>query len=106
MRELLLEAKQGFRMADSTDSLFLMQLVAEDSRRMKNWKLAEFTAEQMLGFDPNYAGGHYEMGMVKIQTGQLDGARSELQKSVELWRNADPDLDELRQAKTQLAALR
>ena len=106
MRELLLEAKQGFRMADSTDSLFLMQLVAEDSRKMKNWKLAEFTAEQMLGFDPNYAGGHYEMGMVKIQTGQLDGARSELQKSVELWRNADPDLDEVRQAKTQLAALR
>jgi len=106
MRELLLQAKEGFRMADSTDSLFLMQLVAEDSRKMKQWKLAEFTAEQMLGFDPNYAGGHYEMGMVKIQIGQADGGRSELEKSVELWRNADLDLDELRQAKTRLTALR
>src|SRR5215469_15156288 len=106
MRELLLQAKEGFRMADSTDSLFLMQLVAEDSRKMKQWKLAEFTAEQMLGFDPNYAGGHYEMGMVKIQIGQADGGRSELEKSVELWRNADLDLDELRQAETRLTALR
>ena len=106
MRELLLQAKEGFKMADSTDSLFLMQLVAEDSRRMKNWKLAEFTAKQMLEFDSNYAGGHYEMGMVKIQTGEADGARSELQKSIELWKNADPDLDELRQAKTQLTTLR
>ena len=106
MRELLLQAKEGFRMADSTDSLFVMQLVADDSRRMKQWRLAEFTAEQMLAFDANYAGGHYEMGMLKIQTGQAYAAKSELQKSIELWRNADLDLDELHQAKTQLAAIR
>ena len=42
MRDLLLQAKEGFRMADSTDSLFLMQLVSEDSRRLKKWDLAQF----------------------------------------------------------------
>jgi len=73
---------------------------------MKNLKLAEFTAEQMLEFDTNYAGGYYEMGMVKIQTGQADDARSELEKSIELWKNADLEVDELRQAKTQLTARR
>ena len=105
MRELLLQAKEGFHMADSTDGLFVMQLVAEDSRHLKKWDLARFAAEQMLGFDANYAGGHYEMGMVKVQAGQAGAAQSELQKAIELWKNADPDLDELRQAKQQSAAL-
>jgi tetratricopeptide (TPR) repeat protein len=105
MRDLLLQAKEGFRMADSTDSLFVMQLVAEDSRHLKKWDLAQFAAEQMLGFDANYAGGHYEMGMVKVHTGQAGAAQAELQKAIELWKNADPDLDELRLAKQQSAAL-
>jgi tetratricopeptide (TPR) repeat protein len=105
MRELLLKAKEGFRQADSTASLFLLQLVAEDSRNLKRWDLAQYAAEQMLGFDANYAGGHYEMGMVKVRTGQAGAARPELQRAIELWKNADSDLDELRQAKQQLAAL-
>jgi len=105
MRDLLLQAKEGFRMADSTDSLFVMQLVAEDSRNLKRWDLAQFAAEQMLGFDSNYAGGHYETAMVRLQTGQGGAAEPELQKAIELWKNADPDLDELRQAKQHLAEL-
>jgi len=104
MRELLLKAKEQFRQADSTGSLFLLQLVAEDSRNLKKWDLAQFAAEQMLGFDANYAGGHYEMGMVKVHTGHAGAARPEFQRAIELWKNADPDLDELRQAKKQLAA--
>ena len=103
MRDLLLKAKEGFRNADSTGSLFLIQLVAEDCRNWKKWDLAQFAAEQMLGFDANYAGGHYEMGMVRLQTGQADAGRAELQKAIELWKNADSDLDELRQAKQHLA---
>lgn len=59
----------------------------------------------MLGFDANYAGGHYEMGMVKVQAGETGAARLELQKAIDLSKNADPDLDELRQAKKHLAAL-
>jgi tetratricopeptide (TPR) repeat protein len=106
MRDLLLKAKEHFRQADSTDSLFLMQLVAEDCRSLKKWDLAEFASEQMLGFDANYAGGHYEMAMVKVQTGQAGAARPELERAIELWKNADPDLDELRQAKQHLTALR
>ena len=105
MRDLMLKAKEHFRQADSTDSLFLLQLVAEDCRNLKKWDLAQFAAEQMLGFDANYAGGHYEMGLVRLRTGQVGAARAELEKAVELWKNADPDLDELRQAKQQLAAL-
>jgi tetratricopeptide (TPR) repeat protein len=105
MRDLLLEAKKQFRQADSTGSLFLIQLIAEDCRNLKKWDLAQFAAEQMLGFDANYAGGHYEMGMVKVQTGQAGAAQPELHTAIELWKNADPDLDELRQAKQHLATL-
>src|SRR5260370_1085127 len=82
------------RSADATGSLFLIQLAAEDCRNLKKWDLAQFAAEQMLGFDANYAGGHYEMGMVKLQTGQVDAAHTELGKAIELWKNADSDLDE------------
>lgn len=42
------------------------------------------------------------MGMVKVETGHADGAPPELRKAIELWKNADPDLDELRQAKQHL----
>lgn len=105
MRDLLLKAKEGFRNADATGSLFLIQLTAEDCRNLKKWALAQFAAEQMLGFDANYAGGHYELGMVSLQTGQMDRARTELGKSIELWKNADPDLIELLQARQHLAAL-
>jgi tetratricopeptide (TPR) repeat protein len=105
MRELMLKAKEHFRQADSTDSLFLLQLEAEDCRNLKKWDLAQFAAEQMLSFDVNYAGGHYEMAMVKVQTGRAGAAQPELQRAIELWKNADLDLDELRQAKQSLAAL-
>lgn len=106
MRDILIKAKEGFRQADSTGSLFLLQLVADDCRRLKKLDLAQFAAEQMLAFDPNYAGGHYEMGMVKVESGHADAAQPELRKAIELWKIADLDLDELRQAKTQLTALR
>ena len=102
MRDILLKAKEGFRQADSTGSLFLLQLVADDCRKMKKLDLAQFAAEQMVAFDPNYAGGHYEMGMVKVEAGHADAAQPELRKAIELWKKADLDLDELRQAKQHL----
>jgi tetratricopeptide (TPR) repeat protein len=105
LRELLLKAKAHYQQADSTGSLFLIQLEAEDCRSLKKWDLAQFAAEQMLAFDTNYAGGHYEIAMIKIQMGQADSARPELQRAIELWKNADPDLEELRQAKQSLTAL-
>jgi hypothetical protein len=78
MRDLLLQAKGQFRQANSTGSLLLIQLVAEDCRNLKKWDLAQFAAEQMLGFDTNYSGGHYEIEMVKVQTGQAVAAQLEL----------------------------
>lgn len=62
MRNLLLKAKEGFRQADSTGSLFLLQLVADDCRKLKKLDLARFAAEQMLAFDPNYAGAITKWG--------------------------------------------
>ena len=76
-----------------------------NARNLRKWDLAWFAAEQMLGFDANYAGGHYEMGMVKVQAGDTGAARSELKRAIELWKNADPDLDELSHAKQQSSAL-
>jgi tetratricopeptide (TPR) repeat protein len=105
MRDLLLKTKEGFRNADATAGLFLIQFVADDARTLQHWELARFAAEQDIRFDPNYAGGHYEMGLVEAHAGNAAGERTELSKAVELWKSADPDLEELVQARKLLAEL-
>jgi tetratricopeptide (TPR) repeat protein len=105
MRDLLLTTKEGFRNADATAGLFLIQLVADDARALQHWELAHFAADQDIKFDPNYAGGHYEMGLVEAHAGNAVGERTELSKAVELWKSADPDLEELVQARQRLAEL-
>jgi len=105
MRELLLKTKEGFRNADATAGLFLIQLVADDARALQHWELARFAAEQDIKFDPNYAGGHYEMGLVEAHAGNAAAERAELGKAIEFWKSADPDLEELVQARKTLAEL-
>lgn len=105
MRDLLAKTKEGFRNADATAGLFLIQLVADDARALQHWELARYAAEQDIKFDPNYAGGHYEMGLVEAHAGNAAAARTELSKAVEFWKSADPDLEELVQARQRLAEL-
>ncbi|MGH9670024.1 MAG: hypothetical protein ACRD3A_07940, partial [Terriglobales bacterium] len=64
LKQLLDKAGEGFRQADATAALFLMQLVAEEARAMQKWDLAAHAADAMLKFDANYAGGHYAKAWV------------------------------------------
>jgi tetratricopeptide (TPR) repeat protein len=105
LREIVSKTKEGFRNADATAGIFLMQLIAADARAMQKWELARFAAEQMIKFDQNYAGGHYELALVEQQQGNAEAARAGFKKAVELWKDADPDLAELNDAEERLAKL-
>ncbi len=105
LREILLKVREGYRNADATAGIFLLQLIASDARALQKWDLARFAAEQMIKFDANYAGGHHALALVEQQQGNTAAATAGLKKAVELWRDADPDLRELDDAEERLAKL-
>jgi tetratricopeptide (TPR) repeat protein len=53
-----------------------------------------------------YATGFYEAGRICQDLGLGDRARENYQKFIELWKNADPDRPELRDARARLAGLK
>jgi tetratricopeptide (TPR) repeat protein len=52
-----------------------------------------------------YALSHYAAGRIRHDQGDLAGARASLAKFLDLWKNADPGLPEVEDAKARLAAL-
>jgi tetratricopeptide (TPR) repeat protein/TolB-like protein len=52
-----------------------------------------------------YALSHYALGRIKQDQGDAHGAKESLAKFLELWKDADPGLPEVQEAKKRLAAL-
>jgi hypothetical protein len=52
-----------------------------------------------------YALSHYAAGRIRQDHGDPAGARQSLAAFLELWKNADPGLPEVEDAKSRLAAL-
>lgn len=53
-----------------------------------------------------YALSHYAVGRIRQAKGDIVGARASLERFLELWKNADPGLSEVKDAKKRLAALK
>jgi tetratricopeptide (TPR) repeat protein len=86
-------------------ALFRLESIARMAREAGHWTLAERAAHWMLEHDRSYAGSHYALGLVLVQRGEREGARSEFAEAVSLWKLADEDLPELRHAREQLNVL-
>jgi tetratricopeptide (TPR) repeat protein len=89
-----------------TQTLFRLETMARSAREVGDWSLAEYTAKQMLDHDAAYGGSHLAYALVLEHQGQAAEARKELEKAKSLWRDADPDLPELKQIATVLASTR
>ena len=50
----------------------------------------------ILAHDPNYAGSHYALALVARHNGDAAIARAEFDLATRYWKNADPDLPELK----------
>ena len=80
-------------------ALFTIEAIARAARDVGNWELAAWAGRQMAEHDPNYAGSHYALALVAEHHGDTLTARAERALVNKYWKNADPDLGELRTGK-------
>jgi len=76
-------------------TIFMLESLARDARKVGDWGLARFVAEQMIEHDPYYAGGHFAIGLVAEHAAETDGARVMFTQAAKLWEHADPEKPEL-----------
>jgi tetratricopeptide (TPR) repeat protein len=79
-----------------TQAIFTLESIARTARDAGDWDIAMWAAHQMLEHDPNYAGAHFALGLVAAHDGDRAAARREFDAARTLWKNADPDLPELK----------
>jgi len=99
-RETLRQVERAMRAIPGPDAwtqtLFRLELIAATAREVGDWELADFTAAQMLDHDPAYAGSHLARALVLEHRGDPAGAAKEFDAARLAWRDADPDLPELK----------
>ena len=99
-RAQLKSVQQAMRAIPGPDAwsqtLFRLESMARSAREVGDWDLAEFTAMQMLDHDAAYGGSHLAMALVLQHRGDTVGAAREFDAARKGWRDADPDLAELK----------
>jgi tetratricopeptide (TPR) repeat protein len=88
-----------------TQTLFTIESAAAFARAAGEWTLASDLAEALRRHDPTYPGTHYALGLAAERRGETAAAQREYQAAIAGWRDADPDLRALQDARTRLAAL-
>lgn len=102
LREALRKSRAATGPDEWIEGLFRIESIARSAREAEEWTLAGEAAQRLLEHDPAYAGGHYATALVAEQRGDVATARREYAEAVRLWASADPELPELRQARTKL----
>ncbi len=87
-------------------ALFELESMAQSARNAGDWELAGFISQQMILYNPNYAGGHFAYGLAAEHDGRSAEARQAFTAAEKLWGKADRDLPELAQIHKGLAARR
>jgi tetratricopeptide (TPR) repeat protein len=80
-----------------TQGLFRLETLARTAREANAWDLAEFLALQMVEHDAAYGGSHLSLALVLRHKGDEPGAARAIEAAKRYWRDADPDLPELKQ---------
>jgi tetratricopeptide (TPR) repeat protein len=79
-----------------SQGLFRLESMARSAMAAGDWELADFLAAQMLDHDAAYGGSHYTRALVLQHNGDESAAAKEVNMARRYWRDADPDLAELR----------
>jgi len=74
---------------------FQLETIAQHARDAGDWKLASFTARNIMEHNPNYAGGYYAMALVAQHAHDAASEAKLLASAQKLWSKADPELPEL-----------
>ncbi|MEQ1908239.1 MAG: tetratricopeptide repeat protein [Vicinamibacterales bacterium] len=98
-RTMLREVVRKIRALPGPDNwvqaLFAMESIAQTARAANDLDFAAWAAQQMVDHDPNYAGGHYELGLAARLRGDQTTWEREVALAARLWANADPSLAEM-----------
>jgi tetratricopeptide (TPR) repeat protein len=86
-------------------ALFTLEAIGKIARDSGDWDLARYTAEQMVEHDPNYAGSHYALGLVREHDGDRAGAVAEYKLAAKYWAEADADMPELVEVRKKIASI-
>lgn len=67
----------------------------------------EFLKAEPLGYEPqeSWILAHYELGKLYQHQGRLDEARKYFERFLDIWKDGDPDLPPLVEARKRLALL-
>jgi tetratricopeptide (TPR) repeat protein len=99
------QALENFNQAASIKSLestFYVNALGEAYYKAEEWDKAEEQFAAVLETNPNYAPTHYLLGLVCEKTNRKEEAKERFQKFVDIWRDADGDLPQLREARKRL----
>jgi len=103
LKEVLNGLMAARRSGDAVNYLFNMLYIGQQARSADDWDLADTAAQQLLVFDPSYAGGHYIAAIVAEHKGDSATAWKELTAAERLWGQADPELPEIIDMRKKLA---
>jgi tetratricopeptide (TPR) repeat protein len=78
-----------------TQGLFQLDFLCDTARRENDWGLAYQLAQAMYERAPDYAGTHYNLGIIAQHNKTFDDAVNEMSVAAKLWAEADPELPEL-----------
>jgi tetratricopeptide (TPR) repeat protein len=99
-QRVLKEVIKALRSAPGPDAwsqgLFRLEAMARNATVARDWEFAEYVANQMLEHDEAYGGSHCSMALVLEHKGDSAGARRAVQNAKRYWKDADPDLPELK----------
>jgi len=86
-------------------TVFSLERLFQVALDLGDWALAAAVADEMGELAPAYAGAHYAAGKVADHAVDRVHARQEYAQAIDAWRDADPDLRVLIDARQRLAAL-
>jgi tetratricopeptide (TPR) repeat protein len=107
-RAMLQDATKKLRLERGPDmwvaTLFQLEAVASTARDLGEWSLAAETAELMRLHDAAYAGTQYALALAAEHQGHSAAAHAALTRAIGQWKDAEPDLPELQDARARIAA--
>lgn len=105
---LMMQVEARLRAAPGPDGwiagLFELDSIAATARKLGAWDLTAFTAKQVIEQDPTYAGGYFALGLAAKHSGEAAQAQRAFANAEKFWAQADPDLPELKQARSMASS--
>jgi hypothetical protein len=105
LRNAVVKLERQSNPDSSLQTLYAVEAVARFARELDDWQLTDDMAARMRALDADYAGTQYALGRVAEHVGDRPAASAAYAGAIRLWRDADPGLRDLVDARQRLERL-